>query len=381
MKLGNIKYHKNILKPSSSIYNQKSSHISKIRNSVKINSNTIHNTNKTLQKYINQKLNSVTNGKKKQLEKNSHSLSNNKKSTKHIKSNSINRTHNTSISNTSENGFTNKSVNLSKNKSKISRNDNLNKIANQKKEIKGRNQNLFHLNDYNKPFNPNYFFNNNINIFSSHIDTYQLSSLTNNNNTKYSTNNRLIKSPMSSKNKTITIYKKKNRNSSSVSTIFSSNAEKSKKVSEFNENEFLPHFNQENSPLNTQIENKNSATNNYESDSIDLGNKIYLKVNENCSLTFGNSFSYSNSKMSSSTKKIRDENENLKKELEESNAQILLLKNEIEELMKKNTTKNSKVNFKCLNNINNNKIKKKNKNTFKNYSKEKEKGKKIRTNK
>ena len=41
---------------------------------------------------------------------------------------------------------------------------------------------------------------------------------------------------MSSKNKTITIYKKKNRNSSSVSTIFSSNAEKSKKVSEFNEN-------------------------------------------------------------------------------------------------------------------------------------------------
>ena len=374
MKKGSVKYHKNTLKSSINIYNQKSSHISKIRNSSKINPNASHNTNKTIQKYINQKLNSITN-EKKIFGKNSHSFTNDKKNAKHVKSNSINRTHNISLSNTSVNGFINKSVNLSKNRLKNSRNDNLNKIINQKKIIKGRNQNIFRLNDYNKPFNPNYFFNNNINIYSSHIDTYQISSLTNN-NTKYSTNNKLIKSPIPSNNKTISIYKKSNHNSSSLSTIFSSNGGKINKVSEFNENDSLPHFNLENSPLNTNMgdENKNSGTNNYESDSIDLGNKIYLKVNENCSLTFGNSFSYSNSKMSSSTKKIRDENENLKKELEESNAQILLLKNEIEELMKKNTNKNSKINLGCLNNKNI----KKSKNTFGNYSKKNEKKKKIK---
>ena len=379
MKISNPKYHKSTLKSSNNVHNQKFSRISKIRNLSKIYPNVSNNTNKTIQKYINQKLNNVTN-EKKSFEKNSHSFINKNKNFKHIKSKSINRTHIKSLSNTSVNCIINKSVNLSKNKPKISRNDNLNKIINQKRVIKGRNRNFFQLNDYNKPFNPNYFFNNNINIFSSHIDTYQLSSLTNN-NTKYSTNNRLIKSPTISNNKTISIYKKSNDNSSSFSTIFSTNGEKNKKTCEFNETEILPHFNQDNSPLNTNNtadQNKNSGTNNYESDSIDFGNKVYLKVNENCSLTFGNSFSYSNSKMSSSTKKIRDENENLKKELEESNAQILFLKNEIEELMKKNTITNSKINSGYMSNNN---AKKKKKIIFGNYSKRKEKAKKIRVKK
>ena len=82
--------------------------------------------------------------------------------------------------------------------------------------------------------------------------------------------------------------------------------------------------------------------------------------------------------MSSSTKKIRDENENLKKELEESNAQILFLKNEIEELMKKNTITNSKKNSGYMSNNN---AKKKKKIIFGNYSKRKEKAKKIRVKK
>ena len=83
--------------------------------------------------------------------------------------------------------------------------------------------------------------------------------------------------------------------------------------------------------------------------------------------------------MSSSTKKIRDENENLKKELEESNAQILFLKNEIEELMKKNTITNSKINFGYMSNNNN--AKRKKKIIFGNYSKRKDKAKKIRVKK
>ena len=106
---------------------------------------------------------------------------------------------------------------------------------------------------------------------------------------------------------------------------------------------------------------------NYESGSDDnlSENKIFLKCDNNSLLTFGNSFSYSNTKRSKSTRKtgnnedndenknkiyckdliinynnksnlyvnrLKEENETLKKELKESSEQISLLKYQINEL-------------------------------------------------
>ena len=102
--------------------------------------------------------------------------------------------------------------------------------------------------------------------------------------------------------------------------------------------------------------------NNYEIDTIEdnmIDNKILFKGGENGSpITFGNSFSYTNSKKSSSTRRVlknddiekddesisilKSQNETLKKELKESNQQITFLKNEIEKLIKKRKIKNFK---------------------------------------
>jgi hypothetical protein len=94
---------------------------------------------------------------------------------------------------------------------------------------------------------------------------------------------------------------------------------------------------------------------NYETGSDDNLNEniIFLKYDNNSSLTFGNSFTYSNSQRSKSTKKnenvdnisnkfpfrnnnylnkLKEENETLKKELKESNDQITFLKYKIKEL-------------------------------------------------
>ena len=114
---------------------------------------------------------------------------------------------------------------------------------------------------------------------------------------------------------------------------------------------------------------------NYETGSDDNFNEnnIFLKCDNYSSLTFGNSFSYSNSKRSKSTKrnnnedninntmafyyqsnnknnnyinKLKEENEALKKELKESNDEISLLKYQIKELKEVNLKKNSRnVNF------------------------------------
>ena len=94
-----------------------------------------------------------------------------------------------------------------------------------------------------------------------------------------------------------------------------------------------------------------------------MENKILLKKCENGSpITFGNSFSYTNSKKSSSTRRIlknndnedadmkndeniyllKSQNETLKKELKETNEQITFLKGEIEKLIKKKKIKNCK---------------------------------------
>ena len=117
---------------------------------------------------------------------------------------------------------------------------------------------------------------------------------------------------------------------------------------------------------------------NYETGSDDNLNEniIFLKCDNYSSLTFGNSFSYSNSQRSNTNKKyknynnnnnnnentnnnindinknylnkLKEENEALKKELKESNKQINLLKYKIQEL-KENNNPN-------MNHNNNNKI-------------------------
>ena len=111
---------------------------------------------------------------------------------------------------------------------------------------------------------------------------------------------------------------------------------------------------------------------NYEAGSDDNFNEniIFLKCDNYSSLTFGNSFSYSNSHRTKSTKKqnnidenktnnltfycksnnknkfylnkLKEENEALKKELQQSNDQIILLKYQIKELKEVNLKKNSR---------------------------------------
>ena len=97
-----------------------------------------------------------------------------------------------------------------------------------------------------------------------------------------------------------------------------------------------------------------NSKNNYEIDSIEEDNIheiIFKGINKGSPITFGNSFSYTNSKRSSNSNKeekeeiqekidksvllLKCQNETLKKELKESNQQISILKKEIERLIKK----------------------------------------------
>ena len=97
-----------------------------------------------------------------------------------------------------------------------------------------------------------------------------------------------------------------------------------------------------------------NSKNNYEIDSIEEDNIheiIFKGINKGSPITFGNSFSYTNSKRSSNSNKeekqeiqekidksvllLKCQNETLKKELKESNQQISILKKEIEMLIKK----------------------------------------------
>ena len=111
-----------------------------------------------------------------------------------------------------------------------------------------------------------------------------------------------------------------------------------------------------------------NSKNNYEIDSIEEDNIqeiIFKGVNKGSPITFGNSFSYTNSKRSSNSNKkeqeenqekidksvllLKCQNETLKKELKESNQQITILKKEIEKLIKKR--KMNITNYKCDVNI------------------------------
>ena len=127
-------------------------------------------------------------------------------------------------------------------------------------------------------------------------------------------------------------------------------------------------------------ENKNkdnntiNSNNNYEIDSTEDDNFheiIFKGINQGSPITFGNSFSYTNSKRSSNSNNkeknkdtqeiidksvllLKNQNETLKKELKESNLQITFLKNEIKKLVEKK--KINITNYKYNVNIKNKKL-------------------------
>ena len=313
---------------------------------------SLYKTNKTLHKYINQKLNLL---KIKSLPK---TTKNNNAS---IKSNIHSRNPSVNIKKSDKNRKRKKnkniSINITKNKNQIGRNTNQDLIK--------------------KEYNSN-------KIYSSFSDLPNLLNNKSNNNINKKFHNKDIKqSPLQTKGKLISnLYQ--NYSSSMSTGISYNNNELFKSCSNFLDNnsflkedknnndsendikdkEYIPFINKNhkfNSKFNSN-EDRNNTTNNYEIDSIEdnmIDNKIFFKGGEDGSpITFGNSFSYTNSKRSSSTRRIlknnenentdkidnkdednisllKSQNETLKKELKESNEQITYLKNEIEKLIKK----------------------------------------------
>jgi hypothetical protein len=100
-------------------------------------------------------------------------------------------------------------------------------------------------------------------------------------------------------------------------------------------------------------EDKTINSNNYEIDSteednLNMNEIIFKGINKGSPITFGNSFSLTNSKRSSNSQNkekeenieksillLKNQNESLKHELKESNLQITFLKNEIKKLVEK----------------------------------------------
>jgi len=198
-------------------------------------------------------------------------------------------------------------------------------------------------------------------------------------------NNNKFKSPIQTKGKLIkNFYQNYNSSISTGISMKTNTNDVYKSCSNFLDNNSLTKFdNSDNEMENQDFEiipfmnkdfkvysnwdrNNKSANNNYEIDSSEdniMDNKILLKKCENGSpITFGNSFSYTNSKKSSSTRRVlknndnedadikndenifllKNQNETLKKELKETNEQITFLKGEIEKLIKKKKIKNCK---------------------------------------
>ena len=314
---------------------------------------SLYRTNKTLQKYINEKLNSL-----KSLSK---TKKNNEKSF-----NLKNRTRYSSINNEKAKTKNIKNTKIALNyKKRISL-----KIQN-KKIHKGRNiiKDTLLLKKESKTNK----------IYSSYNN---LPNLLNNNKTNKNKDNNIIKSPIQTKGKLISNFYQNYSSSMSTGISFQNYNDIFKSCSNFldnnsfkkynsydseNENldkEFIPDINK--LKIDSNENRNNNTTNNYEIDSSEdniIDNKIFFKGGGDGSrITFGNSFSYTNSKKSSSTRRVfknnenenlenidkedenvnflKSQNESLKKELKESNKQISYLKNQIEKLIKKKKIKN-----------------------------------------
>ena len=305
-------------------------------------------TNKTLQRYIDQKLSSIkpiSQSKKndfKYINKSHFQTRNNSLNAKKINNNKIAKKR------------------YSKNKSNNTKDNKLNKGRNNKKQILSlkkeykTNQNYSSFNNLPNLINKN---NNINNKFKSPVQTK--GKLIKN---FYQNYNSSISTGISMKNNTNDVYK-------SCSNFLDNNTltkcDNSDNEMENQDFEVIPLLNKDNVYSNWDRNNK-STNNNYEIDSSEdniMDNKIILKKCENGSpITFGNSFSYTNSKKSSSTRRIiknndneeadvkndesifllKNQNETLKKELKESNEQITFLKGEIEKLIKRKKIKNCK---------------------------------------
>ena len=307
-------------------------------------------TNKTLQRYIDQKLSSIK------------PISQNKKNDFKYTNKSHFQTRNNSL-NTKKNNNKNKSANKrhSKNESNNTKDNKLNKGRNNKKKI------LSLKKEYKT--NQNYSsFNNMANLIN-----------------KKNNINKKFKSPVQTKGKLIkNFYQNYNSSISTGISMKTNTNDVYKSCSNFLDNNSLTKYNNSDNEMENQDfeiiplmnkdfkvysnweRNNKSTNNNYEIDSSEdniMDNKIILKKCENGSpITFGNSFSYTNSKKSSSTRRVlknndneeadmkndenifllKSQNETLKKELKESNEQITFLKGEIEKLIKKKKIKNCK---------------------------------------
>ena len=318
----------------------------------------MYKTNKALLKYVNQKLSSLQT-----FSQNAKTIKNkNNKSNLHTRNSSFNIVK--SNNNKNSNKSCKKNILIKNKKSKIK---------------KGRNDKNMLL--IKKEYNSN-------KIFSSFNNLPNLPNLLNSNNTKNNNminyNNNSMKSPIQTKGKLITNFSQNYTSSMSTGISLNNNNDLYKSCSNFldnnsfhkydstdNENDnlnkgFISYL-KNNFKMNSNEDRNNNTTNNYEIDSDEdnmIDNKIYFKGGVNGSpITFGNSFSYTNSKRSSSTRRIyknndndnidfrdddnsvfllKSQNETLKKELKESNEQITYLKNEIEKLIKKNKMKNYK---------------------------------------
>ena len=322
---------------------------------------SIYKSNKTLHKYINQKLNLLKSHPKAA-----------KNETKKNKSNINSR-------NTSLNiNRTNKTKNI-KTKSKINISIN---IKNKNKNGRNSKQNISLL---KKEYNSNKIFSSYNNL--PNLLNNKSNNNINNNNINTNNNDNIIKSPMQTKGKLVSNLYQNYSSSMSTGISSSNNNDLFKSCSNFLDNnsfikydnnndsgkklqdkEYFPFINS-NLKINSNEDRNNNTTNNYEIDSSEdniIDNKIFFKSGGDGSpITFGNSFSYTNSKRSSSTRRIlknndnenmdniynkdddnvsllKSQNETLKKELRESNEQITYLKNEIEKLIKKKKMKNIK---------------------------------------
>ena len=317
---------------------------------------SMYKTNKTIHKYINQKLNYL-----KSIPKTIKNVNKEIKSTIHSRNASLNEIKSDKNKITKKNGRKNISITINKNKIKKGRNSKKDMLL-IKKEY---NSNKIYSSYKNLP---------NLNKKANIIRNYK----------------GIIKSPFQTKGKLISnLYQNysssmstgisnKNNNdyyrscshfldNNSFSKLDINDSEK-----EIQDNNFSPIINHNinanhNLKINSNEDRNNNTTNNYEVDSSEdnmIDNKIFFKGGGDGSpITFGNSFSYTNSKRSSSTRRIlknnegenndnidkndddcifllKSQNETLKKELKESNEQITFLKNEIEKLIKKKLKNN-----------------------------------------
>ena len=305
-------------------------------------------TNKTLQRYIDQKLSSIK------------PISQNKKNDFKYINKSHFQTRNNSLNSKKNNNKNSTNKRNSKIKSNNTKNNKLNKGRNNKKQIISlkkeykTNQNYSSFNNLANLINKKH----NNNKFKSPIQTK--GKLIKN---FYQNYNSSISTGISMKTNTNDVYKSCSNFLDNNSLTKFDNSDNEMENQDF---EIIPFMNKDFKVYSNWDRNNKSANNNYEIDSSEdniMDNKILLKKCENGSpITFGNSFSYTNSKKSSSTRRVlknndnedadikndenifllKNQNETLKKELKETNEQITFLKGEIEKLIKKKKIKNCK---------------------------------------